>query len=206
MRRAVMVVLVPLTIITSGCVVSRTPSPSQRWRPSDVVEAPTALSIALLSALHPADSMTLHADSLLPAMLTAACPGITILDARATEARLERRGIIVPRRINAAFIRQAHDVLDTDLLLAPTVLGILRGERGKWTGLLELMTEDYEDESAGVSLEGWDLRSSRPAVRVIRSRSSVTENNSDPLLIFERVAQEALGAVAQLCRPGARPD
>jgi hypothetical protein len=200
-----MLSLASFAIASTACAGFGTPSPSQRWRPIDVVDAPRVSSIALLSALHPADSMTRHADSLITAMLTTSCPGVTVHDARSTETRLEQRGVIVPRRMNATFAREARDVLRTDLLLSPTVLGVLRGDRGKWTTLREQILEDYEDESAGLVFEGWDLRSSRPAVRVIRSRSSVVNNTVNPLELFEFSAQQAVTAVAALCRADVSP-
>jgi hypothetical protein len=190
------VALMAVVALLSGCASGVT----QRWRPIDMVQAPRAGSVALLSALHPSDSLKAHADSVFPVLLAAACPGVTIMDARATESRFAERGVVVPRRLSSAFAAQARTALDADLLLSPTVLGVLADSRSTVAGILADDQGDQTDESAGVSIEGWDLRNGQRAVQVTRIRASSNSWTNEPLNLFKGAARDAINVFSAVCR------
>ncbi len=192
---------ITLAAVLSGCASSV----SNRWRPNDVVVAPRISSIALLGALHPSDSMVVYADSTLADMLSVACPAVSIIRARDVESRFAARSVVIPRHIDTTFIQQAHSVLDADLLLAPTVLGVLLDSRSTFAGLASEINGDFADETGGISLDGWDLRSGRRAVRVIRKHSSSNSWNGRPLSLFRNATRDAIQAVSGLCRSEVSP-
>jgi hypothetical protein len=149
--------------------------------------------------------MALFADSTLPGLLTGSCAGVTVLDARATEALLATRALVVPRRMTAGFVRQASDVLNADLLLAPTVLGLIQDQRDNFGGFMSFIAGDYDDETAGIYVEGWSLRSGDRVLAVARKRASTKSWTNDPKSLFEGAARDAIGVFASICQRGAAP-
>jgi hypothetical protein len=169
------------------------------------MQSTPAMSIALLSAAHPSDSVMAFADTALPALIRAACPDVTILQARQVEARLAERGIVIPRRLDERFAREARAALGTELLLVPTVLGLVVDERLTGVGFnrdWQQGSGTYEGEG-GIELVGWDLRTAARTVHLVRVHSSLNSGNADPKRLFVNATREAANTLSGACRTAA---
>ncbi len=170
----------------------------------ELITGHSVTSVALLGSLHVSDSVRSIADSALTAAVRTVCPSATVLPADATERQLALRGVIVPRRLSANFAREARTTLNADLLLAPTATGLIYDTRSTVAGVVDAIgrpAQSLDDDRAGMTLEGWDLRSAEKAVWVVRTHASENSWTMNPVRMLQNATRDAVERIAPLCRP-----
>ena len=170
----------------------------------DVVSGSPITGVALLGTLHVSAPVSTLADSLLEQRLRATCPSLTILTVNETSRRFAERRLVPPRQLTAAFAREAREALGVDLLLAPMALGLTYDTRNTVAGVMDAIARPAgfsSDDRAGIALEGWDLRSAEPSVRVVRTHASENSWTASPEKLLRNAASDAVRRLAPLCTP-----